>query len=158
MCFPSVTEAVYSYKNPDAALYSELFQTWENGTKALGNIEGLQVQFLVQPQPVTNGTNSMGLTPGESDVVISVLTVAYTNAADDAVVQKGIQAIVDKHEGILRREGLYIPFKYLNYADISQDPIGSYGPENKARLEDVSRKYDPDGFFQRGVPGGFKLF
>ena len=91
-------------------------------------------------------------------MVMSVITAAYADAADDDVAQKGIQAIVDKHEQILRREGLSIPFKYLNYADKSQDPIGSYGPDSKARLQAVSKEYDRNGLFQTGVPGGFKLF
>jgi hypothetical protein len=149
---------VYSFKNSAAALYSELIQTWENGTKTIAHVQGLQLQFLIQPQPPTNGTNSLGLTPGETDVVTSVVTAAYANAADDAVVQNGIRAIVDQHMAILRSEGLYIPFQYLNYADISQDPIGSYGPDIKARLQAVSKKYDPKGLFQTAVPGGFKLF
>lgn len=124
----------------------------------MADIEGLQLQFLIQPEPVTNGTNSLGRTPGESDAVTSILTAAYANAADDDVIQKGIEAIVDQHLKILRSEGLYIPFQYLNYADISQDPIGSYGQDIKARLQAVSKRYDPSGLFQTGVPGGFKLF
>lgn len=89
---------------------------------------------------------------------MSVITAAYANAADDGVVQKYLKAITKKHENILRSKGLYLPFKYLNYADLSQDPIGSYGPPNEARLQAVSKKYDPNGLFQTGVPGGFKLF
>ncbi len=46
---------------------------------------------------------------------------------------------------------------YLNYADTSQDPLGSYGPENVAFLKDVAKQYDPHGWWQRRVPGGFKL-
>lgn len=53
--------------------------------------------------------------------------------------------------GLLRR------FQYLNYADTSQHPIASYGPENVARLKAASRKYDHNGVFQKLVPGGFKL-
>ncbi len=89
---------------------------------------------------------------------MSVVTASFTNKADDDTVQRGMQAIVDQHEDILRRKGLYIPYRYLNYADKSQDPIGSYGQAIKARLQAVSRKYDPHGLFQTGVPGGFKLF
>jgi hypothetical protein len=89
--------------------------------------------------------------------VLSVLTAAYSNTGDDELVQNGMQAIIDKHESILRNMGLYIPFKYLNYPDKSQDPIGSYGDDVKARLQAVSRKYDPVGLFQTAVPGGFKL-
>ena len=154
----SAIDIVYSFKNSDAALYSELFRTWEDGTKVLADVEGLQLVLLIQPHPVTNGTNSLGLPAGETDLVISVVTAAYSNAADDGIVQSGMQKIVDTHERILRREGIYIPYQYLNYADISQDPIGSYGKDIKARLRAVSRKYDPEGFFQYRVPGGFKLF
>lgn len=149
---------MYSFKNSDASLYSQLFQTWEDGTKDLVDVEGLQLVLLIQPHPVTNGTNSLGLPPGEKDLVLSVLTAAYANKEDDDRVQEGMQAIVDRHNEITRDRGLYIPFQYLNYADKSQDPIGSYGEDIKARLQAVSRRYDPHGLFQTGVPGGFKLF
>lgn len=149
---------MYSYTTSDAALYSELIQTWEDGIKAIADVKGLLVQFLLQPQPATNGTNSMGLTPDKNNVAISALAAAYTDAVDDDVVQRGIQAIVEKHEQILRRKGLWLPFQYLNYADTSQDPIGSYGHDAKLRLKAASQKYDPTGLFQTRVPGGFKLF
>ncbi len=56
-----------------------------------------------------------------------------------------------------RAAGLFNRFKYLNYAAPFQDPISSYGPVSKAQLQAVSKKYDPEGFFQAGIPGGFKL-
>ncbi|KAL2132715.1 hypothetical protein VTI74DRAFT_3453 [Chaetomium olivicolor] len=149
---------VYSFKNPSAATYSELFQTWEDGTKVLADVAGLQIALLLQPHPVSDGRNSLGLPPGGEDLVMSVITVSYSERTDDEVVREGLRAIVDKHEDILRRQGVYIPWKYLNYADKLQDPIGSYGEEVRARLQAVSKKYDPYGLFQTGVPGGFKLF
>ncbi|KAF1960714.1 FAD-binding domain-containing protein [Byssothecium circinans] len=48
-------------------------------------------------------------------------------------------------------------FVYLNYADRTQDPLGSYGLENLDFMEEVAAKYDPEGWWQRMVPGGFKL-
>jgi hypothetical protein len=51
-----------------------------------------------------------------------------------------------------------VPFKYLNYAAPFQDPIGSYGEANQTKLREASHKYDPDKLFQKGVPGGWKLF
>lgn len=47
---------------------------------------------------------------------------------------------------------------YLNYAGSGQDPIGGYGPGNKARLRAVSAKYDPKKVFQKNVPGGLSCF
>lgn len=48
-------------------------------------------------------------------------------------------------------------YEYLNYAAPGQDPVASYGAANQAGLRSVSRKYDPDQIFQKGVPGAFKL-
>jgi hypothetical protein len=46
---------------------------------------------------------------------------------------------------------------YLNYADGTQDPIGSYGEENERKIREVAAKYDPLGAFQKLCPGGFKV-
>ncbi|KAL8790213.1 MAG: hypothetical protein Q9213_000744 [Squamulea squamosa] len=151
-------QLVYSFHNSDVPTYKKLIQQWETDIKTLGNIPGMISQFLIQPQPVTNGTNSLGVPANESDIVMCVVTAAYQNGADDTVVQQRIAAIADKQERLLRKQRLYIPFKYLNYADISQDVIGSYGTNNKRRLQAVSRKYDPKGLFQTSVPGGFKVW
>jgi len=35
--------------------------------------------------------------------------------------------------------------------------MAGYGEESLERMKGVSKKYDPEGVFQRGVPGGFKL-
>jgi hypothetical protein len=51
-----------------------------------------------------------------------------------------------------------VSFKYMNYAFTFQDPIASYGQVNKAKLREVGGRYDPEGLFQKGVSGGFKLF
>ncbi|KAF2204326.1 FAD-binding domain-containing protein [Delitschia confertaspora ATCC 74209] len=34
------------------------------------------------------------------------------------------------------------------------DPLGSYGRENVRFMREVARRYDPEGFWQRRVPGG----
>jgi hypothetical protein len=49
-------------------------------------------------------------------------------------------------------------YVFMNYASSFQNPIDSYGAENKLKLQEVSEKYDPEGVFQKGVPGGFKVF
>ncbi|KAL7935512.1 hypothetical protein V8C35DRAFT_299670 [Trichoderma chlorosporum] len=151
-------ELVYSFKNSNASVYMELIQIWEGLVTPLNDIEGLDVQFLIQPHAVSNGTNSMGLTAGEKDLVMVDMTIAYTNAADDATVQTAIQNIVNQQKSYLSKQGLLIPFVYLNYADKSQDPISSYGSAQKAKLQATSKKYDPKGLFQTANPGGFKLF
>lgn len=67
-------------------------------------------------------------------------------------------AIIEKKfKNVAKKKGLYHEFEYLNYAHPSQRPLESYGIENFERLKEVSRKFDPEGVFQRLVPGGFKL-
>lgn len=151
-------DIVFSFRNGDASLYYQLVKLWEDGTRALSDIENLQLVLLIQPHPVSNGTNSLGLPPEETDLVMAVLTASYANESDDETVQKEMETIIAKQEDLTRRGGLYIPYQYLNYADKSQDPIASYGRANKKRLQAVSRKYDPQGFFQTSLSTGFKLF
>lgn len=50
-----------------------------------------------------------------------------------------------------------LPLVYLNYADASQDPLGSYGKLNFQHIRRVAAKYDPTGVFQTRVPVGFKI-
>ncbi|KAL4974210.1 hypothetical protein BDW66DRAFT_140570 [Aspergillus desertorum] len=153
-----VTEMVYSFKNANATLYSQLFRIWEDGCRALAGIEGLQVQYLVQPQPVTNGTNSLGQAAGETDVVIGLVTVAFDNATHEERVLVGLRSIVNSHMRVLRNAGLYIPFKYLNYADKSQVPLSSYGEQRKAHLQTVSRRYDPHRVISARGAWGLQAF
>ncbi|KAK0728821.1 hypothetical protein B0T26DRAFT_637485 [Lasiosphaeria miniovina] len=153
---PRSFELVYAFYNPDAATYLALFQTWQAGIQQVQGVQGLQIQYLVQPMPVTNGTNSLGLPPHQPDITMVVLTAAWDNTVDDDTVTNGLQAIVTRHEAILDAKKLNIGYKYLNYADVTQNPISTYGAANVARLRAVSRKYDPTGFFQARVPG-YKL-
>lgn len=54
------------------------------------------------------------------------------------------------------RTGVGVPYRFMNYADVKQDPVASYGEESRRHLRAVSKKVDPEGFFQKAV-GGFKL-
>lgn len=151
-------QLVYSFTNVNASVYSQLISLWETGVAPMADVAGLDIQFLLQPQPVTNGTNSLGLPAGETDIVLAALTAGWDNSDDTTLVQNSIRAIYDQHVDLLRQEGVYTTWQYLNYADISQNPIGGYGAANAAALRAASKRYDPHGLFQTGVPGGFKLF
>lgn len=159
---PSTTgrafQLTYSFENPDADVYMQLFKMWENSTSAFDDVEGMFAEFLIQPQPVARSTNLFGLTPGKTDYVIVDMTAAYSNESDDALVEKEMNDIVDKQKALLKSGGYLIDFVYLNYADISQNVYSTWGADNVAQLQAVSRKYDPNGVFQHMVPGGYKVF
>lgn len=74
-----------------------------------------------------------------------------------AIAQAGLAAMTAKLKAFVTENGKAAELVYLNYAFADQDPLGSYGPENVKFMKDVAARYDPEGFWQTRVPGGFKL-
>ncbi|KAK8016582.1 hypothetical protein PG993_014771, partial [Apiospora rasikravindrae] len=132
---------------------------------ALRNVSGLQWSLALQPQPVAMfkasakaGGNSLGLDDSDGNLFNVLLTVTWVNKKDDPLVELQTRSMFEQFEAEAKRLGVTDPYLYLNYAAAWQDPISGYGDNNKAFLQEVSRKYDPQGLFQKSVPGGFKLF
>ena len=126
---------------------------------------GLVCSLTFQPyavsllkQSVVRGGNSLGLKPSDGPAVSVLLLTNWQDSNDDSRLQIATQGALDKIRQAALDKGTALDFVYLNYASNSQDPIGSYGADNVQKLREVSRRYDPDGFFQKMVPGGFKLF
>ncbi|KAL4866503.1 hypothetical protein BDV12DRAFT_210431 [Aspergillus spectabilis] len=49
------------------------------------------------------------------------------------------------------------PYLDLNYADASQDPLGSYPEKHIKHIRKMAKFYDPEQKFQTRIPGGFKI-
>lgn len=86
-----------------------------------------------------------------------LLTVGYTDEADDATVQQAGRAMIKAIEKDARDLGLLDPYVYLNYAGPDQDLITSYDEENVQRPRAIDQAVDPDGVFRTQVPGGFEI-
>ncbi|KAL2787110.1 FAD-binding domain-containing protein [Aspergillus keveii] len=149
----------------DAATLKAIVSIYTTALEPIKSIDGLVCSLTVQPYPLSLlqksaelGGNSLGLSP-ESGPLVSLLLLAYWAKKDDdeklLAAQKDTLSRI-RDEAVKRN--VHVPFEFLNYAFSQQDPIGSYGLESGERLRDVSRKYDPEGVFQKLVPGGFKLF
>lgn len=68
-----------------------------------------------------------------------------------------LEALISKVEEQTKAKDLYYPFYWLNTLGARQSAFDLYGGgKSLPRLWDVSKKYDPDGVFQRLVYG-FKL-
>lgn len=104
------------------------------------------------------GGNSLGLNPSDGPLINALLTSSWSESSDDELINETAAKFIDDIETLAREEGVYRSFIYLNYANKTQNPIDGYGAASKANLQALSKKYDPEGLFQRGVPGGFKLF
>lgn len=135
--------------------------------KAVGplrTVEGVTLSFTLQAYPVSLlrrtaelGGNALGLDARETLVSVLLLT-CWGRREDEARVLGVLRGALGAIERDADERGQRVPYTYLNHASDFQDPFSSYGEENKRFLQEVDRKYDPEGLFQKNVPGGFKLY
>ncbi|KAK7985697.1 hypothetical protein PG988_003319 [Apiospora saccharicola] len=108
---------------------------------------------------VQKGGNMLGLDRNPRNRVLfaagAILTTPSSADQFPQVYQK-VSVLVQRIEAFARSLGSLDEFQYLAYADASQDPIGGYGAANVKHIRDAAKRYDPEGFFQHRVPGGFK--
>lgn len=128
--------------------------------------EDFNTMMFLQPIPSyltaigpQRGGNMLGLDHVEGNLVLwnAGVMLGAEDSASFAKAHALLTAMTAKVKRVSESLGADVEFLYTNYADASQDPIGSYGEENVAFMKEVSAKYDPDGVFQRRVPGGFKV-
>lgn len=139
--------------------------TFSSALEGIKQIDGLVCSLTLQPYPVSllekcisEGGNCTGLDPADGPLVSVLLLLYWKNASDDEEILKVTRGVLESIERDAASRGQAVPFVYLNYAFEFQDPISSYGAENQNLLRETSKKFDPEGHFQKGVPGGFKLF
>lgn len=121
--------------------------------------------MFFQPLPVSygrlgqkRGGNMLGLEDMEGNAIMFTGEVMVkSDAASFAVAKAGLHSMTAALKDYSVSVGGEMDLVYLNYADPSQDSIGSYGVDKVQYLRDVSAKYDPTGIFQKRFPRGFKL-
>ncbi|KAG6355213.1 hypothetical protein INS49_004294 [Diaporthe citri] len=77
--------------------------------------------------------------------------------AIEAVGREKMMAWKRDLEDYSRNLDAQVEYYYMNYADGTQDVLGSYGEERVQMALEVAARYDPTGVFQKRVVGGFKL-
>ncbi|KAI1764862.1 FAD-binding domain-containing protein [Hypoxylon sp. FL1150] len=140
-------------------------EAFHSSYRAVKDVEDVIFSLTFQPYPVSllqwcilNGSNVTGLGPTMGPLVSILVLMNWKDRSDDAKVLAVGRDLLRTVETVAAARRTAVPYKYMNYAFDSQDPISSYGRGNKGRLQDASKKYDPDGIFQKGFPGGLKLF
>ncbi|KAI5919382.1 FAD-binding domain-containing protein [Camillea tinctor] len=122
-------------------------------------------QCIFQPIPsiasahsLAAGGNVIGLERYSGNAILFQYAAMMKTAEQAAFVypklQAGLKAVRDFAAGI---EGGLLDSLYMNYADKTQDVLGSYGAENVERIKQVAAKYDPEQVFQKLCPGGWKI-
>lgn len=144
-------------------MLKEIYHLWNASLAAVENVSGISWALSLEPLPPAiyahkpPKTNPLGFSASSGSMVVTLLSATWTDKSDDATIEKTARDLFSAIEDQARRLGVYEPFIYLNYAAPWQDPIASYGEDIVERLKLVSKKVDPRGIFQFGVPGGFKI-
>jgi hypothetical protein len=124
---------------------------------------------LVEIQPLASylpgisaqkGRNMLGLEQNPGNKLYFSLGATLLTASSVAQLPQVYQKVAAASQRVAtfaKSIGSGDDFVYLPYADASQNPLGSYGADNVQTMKKVAEEYDPEGFFQLRVPGGFKL-
>ncbi|KAL3423073.1 FAD binding domain protein [Phlyctema vagabunda] len=83
--------------------------------------------------------------------------VEWIGSDFDDIVATWVESTTSAINAATQAAGLFDSFNYMGDAAGFQSIYPGYGAENEARLLSVSREYDPERFFQTGLPGGFKI-
>jgi hypothetical protein len=125
-------------------------------------IKGMSWTLVLQPLlPEWAGRedlNPLGLSSSSSEpLVIVSFTVNWALTQDDELVQRITREAIEQIDSFAQEKGTAHRYRYLNYCAGWQKPFEGYGEENLEFLRGVGRDLDPEGLFQRGCTGGFKL-
>ncbi|CAI6227782.1 unnamed protein product [Periconia digitata] len=162
----------YTAKNtrPMAQYILSRFQRLSTTLSTKYGAEKYMTLMITQPLPAyystisqRNGGNVLGLdkqlantSTGAALYVIAITPLASTDEAL-AVADAEIKAMLEDLDREAEKQDAVVQWRYMNYADASQNPLASYGEENLEFLEKVAGVYDPEGWWQDMVPGGFKI-
>lgn len=85
------------------------------------------------------------------------ICITWRDARDDAfLVEQSVQ-FLDQVVSLAEERGLEHSYIFPNYAWPRDRVMQSYGSERLELLKTVALKWDPDGFFQHRVTGGYKI-
>jgi FAD/FMN-containing dehydrogenase len=102
--------------------------------------------------------NVLGLDACTDEPLVNVsFTVNWALQKDDTMVRDITRAAVEQIDAFAAAHGTGHRYRYINYCAFWQTPFTGYGDDNLEFMKEVSQRYDPEGLFQKGCVGGFKL-
>ena len=123
-----------------------------------------ETQCYFQPFPsvigqrgAEKGGNIIGIEEAKDNAIVLLGSLAVNGASQEAIGRKKILAWKDALETYSNSLDTFVDYRYINYADASQNVLASYGSGNLNKMLAVSKKYDPAGVFQKRASGVFKL-
>jgi len=149
---------------PDVALMEAFHDKWQETLAALKDADGFIFSFGFQPltkallqNSAAAGGNAKGLSPDDGPLFIVLLNPVWNSSQDDDRIISGVSNLLAAFKQLASVKGLLHRYIFTNYAYEQEDVFKGYGEESQANLNAASKKWDPEGIFQMGVPGGFKI-
>ncbi|XEV04176.1 hypothetical protein FSHL1_009463 [Fusarium sambucinum] len=127
---------------------------------------GLNTLCMFQPitkaiadKGVVNGGNVMGLDfyTADGDGIMFLLTWAAKGDKTEEDAMPLLQAYIEDIETKAKEMDAFWEWKFINYAHLSQDPLATVGEAALTKLRAASKKYDPEGVFQKLRASGVKI-
>jgi len=84
------------------------------------------------------------------------MMVQWTDDKDDEARSK-IRQLLSSIESKSKERGMLLEFRFMNDSSHIQSPLKGYGAESLHLLKEASRKFDPEGVFQKLQNSGFLL-
>ncbi|ENH66448.1 6-hydroxy-D-nicotine oxidase [Fusarium oxysporum f. sp. cubense race 1] len=116
------------------------------------------LQTVCASKKYNPGGNALGLDVEKKGTYIAwAEVVEWSGDEHNDAVFKWIEDTTWAIANATQKAGIYDPFTYMGDAAGFQNIYDGYGKENKQKLLQISRKYDPSRTFQKYWPGGFKI-
>ncbi|RYP14039.1 hypothetical protein DL767_010436 [Monosporascus sp. MG133] len=151
------TTTIRNHAETMKAAYDIFCQT----TTKLRHVKGLLFPFTFQailPAWMNKGDpNVLGLDGCTEPLIILNCSVTWAEAKDDELVRSTIRHTLEQIDAAAAARQSDHPYRFMNYCMEFQRPYEGCGKENLKLMREASLKYDPDGLFQSGLAGGFKL-
>ena len=126
--------------------------------KVKGLVWTLVLQPLLPEWAQKGDPNPLGLHDcSHEPLVIVSFTVNWDERQDDELMKTTTRRTIEQIDAVATANKTSHRYRYLNYCAEWQRPFEGYGEDSLRFLQEVSTRYDPDGLFQRGCVGGFKL-
>jgi hypothetical protein len=148
----------------DASLMSAMHAAWLSTLDRIKDVAGLSLSLGFFPltktllaSSVRSGGNAFDISPSDGPLLIVFIHPIWAEAGDDERVHREIGRLLDDFNEMAKESGKWHRYIFPNYGYVKSDVIAGYGEESVDRMRKVAKKVDPEGVFQKCVPGGFKL-
>ncbi|KAL3490398.1 hypothetical protein BJX62DRAFT_252037 [Aspergillus germanicus] len=148
---------------PSADLYNDAYNAWREALDMIP--KDAVLHYTIQPvgsacvrEGEKAGGNILGLAAvAQCWWVFTIEWPRESTPEDDAAARKAVAYLVQKVRNTAKSRDQLLPYLCATFASSDQDVLSSYGAQNVELMKAVSRKYDPEGVFQRQQFGGFLL-